>query len=140
MHPSLKVYKNTDDEMIQGGKQLREIHWLCRHQEMLLVGHKVNKHTAKLYFLLKCFPNIYGERHVPPLFLRPWEGVFHSMQFSNILLKKFIFFNNIIHTGSFSLDFIQITTDALVVTILVSNEAKWFKEFKNINLVHYFSF
>ena len=81
---------------MQGGKQLREIHWLCRHQEMLLVGHKVNKHTAKLYFLLKCFPNIYGARHVPPLFLRPWEGVFNNMQFSNILLKKFILFNNII--------------------------------------------
>ena len=39
------------------------------------------------------------------------------------------------HTGSFSLDLIQITTDALTVTILVSNEAKWFKEFKNIDLV-----
>ena len=39
------------------------------------------------------------------------------------------------HTGSFSLAFIHFTTDALVVTILVSNEAKCFKEFKYIDLV-----
>ena len=44
-----------------------------------------------------------------------------------------------VHTGRLTLDFIQTTTDALLVTTWPSKEAKCFKEFKNVGLVRYFS-